>query len=630
MKKVFTAVGFLFVTILISVCFCFGASAADLPAPDLEEGSVTSESITLKWNKIKGAYAYKVYLYNESEDKYVSLGSTKNNSFVIDELESETEYVFAVRPFVLDENGARDFGELSDTLAITTKLEMVSDIKLDKATTSAIRIKWNKVDSAVKYRIKYCAPGSGSYKIAGETTSEKFTIKDLSGGGKYKIRISAIGKKSNSGYSSTYGFYCVPTRAEKPKLVSSTDHSVTVSWSKVKTATKYNVYASQSSDGKYKLIGETGKTRFEYVTKKPQTAYYIKVSAVVKTARQKSEGKQSKALKASTKRIEITAPTSVRCGEHLKVKAPYYGSKVKWSTSDSKIISISKNDFKARKTGKVKITASYNGSKSSVTVNVSAPVLKYMSCVYDYTNGKYVFESRMNERCYPASITKLITALTALQYMSVDDTVVVGSELNLVEPLSSRCGIQYGEKYKLGDLLYGLLLPSGGDAAYTIAVNCARKVAKNPNMGYVDAKNYFVSLMNKYMKSIGAAGTHCVNPHGYPVNGHYTTVSDLVLVAKKVLENSALKKITSTYSKYVYDLSGKGRTWSTTNGLINPYSGFYSPYAHGLKTGTVDDNYTGLVSAATKNGRTIITVVVGCESYNARYVATRTLYNYYL
>ena len=253
-----------------------------------------------------------------------------------------------------------------------------------------------------------------------------------------------------------------------------------------------------------------------------------------------------------------------------------------------------------------------------------------MSAVYDYTDDQYVFEQNINKRCYPASITKLITALVALKYMDPYDTIVVGSELNLVESNASVCGLRKGEKFRLKDILYGLLLPSGGDAAYTIAVNCARKASGNPNMGYRDASKYFADLMTKYVRSIGGTGTNCVNPHGYPRSNHYSTVHDLMLIANKVLDNDLLRTITSTKSKYITALTGRGRTWSTTNSLLKTSSAYYYPYAHGMKTGTVNPGYTGIIAVATKNGRTIITIVIGCPTYNSRYDNTHKLLKAYL
>ena len=304
---------------------------------------------------------------------------------------------------------------------------------------------------------------------------------------------------------------------------------------------------------------------------------------------------------------------------------------MKWKSSDKSVIKIKDGRLYAVGQGKAKLTAIYKKKyKRTVTVKVSAPTLSYMSAVYDVTNKEYIYHNRLNERCYPASITKLVTALVALKYMDEDDTITVGSELNMVEAYSSRCDIKWGEKFRLRDILYGLLLPSGGDAAYTVAVNCARKVSGNKNMGYVAAKNYFVKLMNEYMDDIGATGSHFVNPHGYPVKGHYSTVHDLFLVANKVLKNKTLKSITSTSYKYVRALTGEGHSWGTTNSLIASYAYYYSPYAIGMKTGTVEDDYTGIIGAFKKNNKTYITVVIGCESYNARYDATHKLIRTYL
>lgn len=631
MKK--SSLSFVFVSLLVLFACSFSSLAASQSIPaekvKITSFSSTASSITLSWKKVDNAVGYKVY---EATDKGgVLVKKTNECSATVTGYSPDTTHIFRVRAYTKDKDGNTVNGILSDTVTVRTKLADIRDLSFAAASETAVKVSWSKVAKAAYYKIAIAPFGSSDYKNVGQTEKCEFTVRGLSGKSGYKIRVVAVGKGNRSEYA-RIPLYTRPSVVTGFKATKTTYNSATLQWNKMPCTNKYYVYVCSTKDGKYALAGTTGKTSLTVKLSKTETKYYFKIRAAAETEYQKTVGSAGNAVAATTKAYPFTiklSSASVRKGEYLYLSVPHYKN-IKWTSSNPTVISLSGSRAYAGATGSATVTAESAGKKTSVKITVGAAVTNYMACVYDYTAGKWVFSNRLNERCYPASITKLITALVALKYMSVNDTIVVGNELNMVEAMSSRCGILKGEKFRLGDLLYGLLLPSGGDAAYTIAVNCARKVAGRPNMGYVEAKNYFVSLMNSYMKSIGATGTHCVNPHGYPVNGHYSTVHDLVLVAKQVLQNPTLKTVTSTQAKYITALTGKGRSWRSTNQLLNRSSGFYSPYAHGMKTGTVNDNYTGIVSAATKNGRTIITVAIGCESFNARYNATHRLYNAYL
>lgn len=631
MKK--SSLSFVFVSLLVLFACSFSSLAVSANTPaekvTVTSSSSTASSITLSWKKVDTAVGYKVY---EATDKGgVLVKKTGECSATVTGFSPDTEHVFRVRAYTKDKDGNTVNGILSDTVTVRTKLEDIKDLRFVAASADAVKVSWNPVKKAGYYKIAVAPFGNSDYKNVGQTEKCEFTVKGLSGKSGYKIRVVAVGKGNRSEYT-RIPLYTKPAVVTGFKAAKTTYNSATLQWNKMPCTNKYYVYVCTTKDGKYSLAGTTGKTSMTVKLAKVETKYYFKIRAAAETEYQKTVGPAGNAVSATTKAypFEISLRSkSIRKGEYIYLSVPHYKN-IKWTSSNPTVISLSGSRAYAGATGSATVTAESGGKKTSVKITVGAAVTNYMSCVYDYSAGRWVFSNKLRDRCYPASITKLITALVALKYMSVNDTIVVGNELNMVEAMSSRCGIQKGEKFRLGDLLYGLLLPSGGDAAYTIAVNCARKVSGRPNMGYVEAKNYFVSLMNSYMKSLGAVGTHCVNPHGYPVNGHYSTPYDLVLVAKQVLKNPTLKKITSTQSKYVTALTGKGRSWRSTNQLLNRSSGFYSPYAHGMKTGTVNDNYTGIVSAATKNGRTIITVAIGCESFNARYNATHRLYNAYL
>lgn len=624
------SLSFAFCVALVLV-FCFGTAAASAPGR-VEKVKAVSESgsVLASWNKVDGANGYRVYLIENGKTvDYKTVKTALSHEF--SGLKANSDYSLRVRAFALDGKDKKQklFGKFSETLSFKTKLSVPTGLRAKKATESSISLSWSGVKDASEYSVYLAPRGSSDYKLIAKTKSTAYTVKNLDGKSGYKIRVRALSEDNFSRMTAVTAFYTVPKKVTGLKTQSLPGSSVKLSWKTVPLANGYRVYAAETKDGKLKYIGSSKSAGFTYTKGESKTAYYFAVRATVKTENQNLYGPLSARVKGKTGAFSASlSKSTLRKGEYADIvlkgaKSP------KISSSNTSVVKIEGGRLHAVGTGSCTVSVKCKNSTVKLKITVNAPIFNYMSCVYDVTRGRMIFGNRMNDRCYPASITKLITALVALKYMSVNSTIVVGSELNMVEPLSSRCNIYQGEKFRLGDLLYGLLLPSGGDAAYTIAVNCARKVSGNPNMGYVAAKNYFAGLMNSYMKSIGATGTHCVNPHGYPVSGHYSTVHDLLLVARKVLQNETLSRVTSTYGKYVTALTGRGRYWSTTNGLIIPGGSRYNPYSHGMKTGTVNDNYTGIISAATNKKHTVITIVIGCESYGARYDATQRLYNYY-
>ena len=123
--------------------------------------------------------------------------------------------------------------------------------------------------------------------------------------------------------------------------------------------------------------------------------------------------------------------------------------------------------------------------------------------VYDVTQQKMLYGKNENKHIYIASTTKLMTCFVALSVFHPDDIIVVGNEINLRKPNSSLSFILPGHKLRVRTLIAALLLPSGNDAAYTIAVNAARKHSGDMNMGYERAVNYFCNLMNEKARALG-------------------------------------------------------------------------------------------------------------------------------
>ncbi|MGN1418422.1 MAG: fibronectin type III domain-containing protein [Acutalibacteraceae bacterium] len=631
MKK--TKLSFLFAALSVMLLFSLSLSAfavSNPPVPEKPEITREATELTFRWKSIKGFTGYQIFSVSQ-DGKKTYLKSTRKLECTVTDLKPNTKYSFVFRSYFKSEDGkAIQYSDFTATVNTKTRPTPVSGLKFVKATSTSVTVSWKAVKGATSYRVVYYTGKDTQCKEAGITKNTQFTIKNLSGKNYYRIKVGARIETNNSRYTPSLKLYTVPAAPSKPVISKTDSTKIVLSWTKNPLATKYKVYAASSADGKYKLLTSTSKTTYTYKVNKPLTTYYFKIRVCIETANQKLNSPLSAAAKGKTANITATvSTTSPYKGEYIKLSVPGY-SNAKWTSSNSKILSVTgKRAFAAEK-GTATLTATYGSAKASVKVTVGNTLVSYKSCVYDVTNGCWLYRNAANQKCYPGSITKLVTALVSSKYISPDKVLTVGSELNLLEGAASRSGIYQGEKFTYKDLLYAMLLPSGCDAAYTIAVNCARIASGNPNMSVYNAKTYFVSMMNDYMKSIGATASHFVNPHGYPYSNHYTTANDLCLVGRQVLKNSLLKSITSTYSKTVTAVTGKTHTFTTTNSMINPYSGYYSPYAHGLKTGTTSDNYCNLMTAATKDGHTIITVVIGCESYASRYTSTRRMYSRFL
>lgn len=244
------------------------------------------------------------------------------------------------------------------------------------------------------------------------------------------------------------------------------------------------------------------------------------------------------------------------------------------------------------------------------------------SVFYSVDDKEFLLKENHLEAVAPASITKLLTASVALSYMSPDEVITVGSELNLVKPNSSLCWLVKGHRLKLYDLLTGMLVASGNDAAYTVAVSVARAESGNSTLSDAEAAAYFSRLMNEHAKRIGMKNSNFVNPDGWDDEEQRTTASDLLKLAEYALSVPEIREITSIREKQVIFESGHIINWKNSNKLLDPNSRFYSQYAVGLKTGTTSDAGACLIAAFEKGGKTYISVVMGCESDTDRYMIT--------
>ncbi len=246
-------------------------------------------------------------------------------------------------------------------------------------------------------------------------------------------------------------------------------------------------------------------------------------------------------------------------------------------------------------------------------LNISNPNLNLdaaSALLMDARTGKVIFHKNATNRVYPASTVKIMTALVALNECDKEEKITIGDEISLMAIDSSRAYLNKGEKLTLMMLLEGLLLPSGNDAAYSIATYVGRKVSKNDTMEAKDAVNVFVGLMNKKAKDLGLKNTHFMNPDGYDHDLQYTTAYDMAIIAREALNNETICKITKMQRARNIFLSGEDVTWKSGNKLIWADSGVYYKYAIGLKSGTSSLAGRCMVSAAKKEDKTYISVVM--------------------
>ena len=225
------------------------------------------------------------------------------------------------------------------------------------------------------------------------------------------------------------------------------------------------------------------------------------------------------------------------------------------------------------------------------------------SILADPETGQVFYERAADERAFPASTTKIMTALLVLKYCELDETETCLEEDMDLEPGSTLAGIKVGETLTIHDLLYCLLLPSGNEAANMLA----RHVA-----GSVDN---FVWMMNQEAIVLGCTGTHFANPHGLHDENHYTTARDLYRIASEAMKDETFAEAVRTAIKTLQETNmQKERQVLSTNQLIlRRADPWYYKDCKGIKTGTTTPAGACLVSAAEKNGGMLISVLLGCD-----------------
>lgn len=369
----------------------------------------------------------------------------------------------------------------------------------------------------------------------------------------------------------------------------------------------------------------------EAETESQTTAESSSTSTVITTVVTQSTAAQTSASSSE----EIAASASSAITPVITTQIPLHTEAVSYQTTnslESEVVLTTPAVTSTRETTVTTTTEKPETTTASTTEacttvqqpsNVSAPYAGLyradsLECIYEKSADFYI---------HPASMTKVLTACTALHYISPDTVYTVGSEQNLVPKGSSLCLIKAGHRLKLRDLLTGMLMCSGNDAAYAVAVNVARDVSGDRSMSDADAVAYFVQLMNDYAIQIGASNSHFVTPDGWDSAEQHTTIFDLAKISAHAMQVEEICNIASSRSKYVVFDSGENITWTNTNALLQPDSSYYLPDAIGLKTGTTPLAGNCLIAVINRNGTDYIAIVAGCQSNTGRYEAIHELVN---
>ncbi|MGL4607993.1 MAG: D-alanyl-D-alanine carboxypeptidase family protein [Eubacteriaceae bacterium] len=249
--------------------------------------------------------------------------------------------------------------------------------------------------------------------------------------------------------------------------------------------------------------------------------------------------------------------------------------------------------------------------------------------VEEVGSNAVVFKQNENQKYFPASITKLLTALVAVENGDLNQKMIVGPEIEMIDTDSSVANLEIGEELTLKDLLYGLLLPSGNDAGNVIAVNIGKKILGNNESENEVAILAFVEAMNKKAQSIGMASSNFTNAHGLHNENHYSTPNDLLRLGEAAFKEGTIKEITKSKS-YQVTTNLKEHLWNNSNMMLYPTYGemplsmqeghggqeanpTYNSYATSGKTGFTDEGGRCLIFEGEGKGKNVIGVILNAD-----------------
>ena len=228
--------------------------------------------------------------------------------------------------------------------------------------------------------------------------------------------------------------------------------------------------------------------------------------------------------------------------------------------------------------------------------------------------GQTLYERNGDEKLYPASLTKILTAIVVIENANLEEKAVVSeSALNSVEYGYITSNLKVGDEVTVDQLLNVLLVSSANDVAVVLAEHIS---------GSVDD---FCHLMNQTASKIGCTNSNFINPNGTHNENHYSTAHDLALIGNYALKYEKLKEL---FNKTSYTLDTNNITYATTNEMLLSWNKNYYQYALGMKTGFTTPAGYCLMSYAKKDDLELISVVLNSSTSDNRYLETKMLLDF--
>lgn len=249
--------------------------------------------------------------------------------------------------------------------------------------------------------------------------------------------------------------------------------------------------------------------------------------------------------------------------------------------------------------------SSYNKSIKEIKI---PEINSRSSVVIDRNTNTILYGKNENTRRKMASTTKIMTAIIIIENCNLDETIEISKKA--AGTGGSRLGLKTGDKITIRDLLYGLMLRSGNDAAVALAEHTSGNVEN------------FTELMNQKSVNLGLTNTHFETPHGLDSDEHYTTAYELAILSNYALNNKIFAQIVGTKS-YTVTINGYPKQLSNTNELLGNFNGIY-----GIKTGFTNGANRCLVTACKRGNMDIICVVLGADTKKFRTQDSIKLINY--
>lgn len=390
-----------FISIMLCVCMVLPnaayVSAATLgQVKRLKASKTTATTITLKWDKVKGAESYQVYRYNTSSKSWTKIKTTSKTSYKVASLSTATVYQFKVRA----KKGSQT-GKYSSVLTVATDPDKVKDLKIKSVTSNSLTLSWSSVKRADGYQIYALNSSTNKWSKIKTTSSKSYKVSSLSSGTYYAYKVRAYLKlddeKICGSFSSSVGTITKPGKVTGLKCTDVTENGYTLEWNKVRGADKYYIYKLSGNSWKYAY--STTKTDYIISDISAKKTWY-KVRAVAFLGDQKIYGSYSDTVSAQSKKTTKTDTETPKTKydpdtpKNLKAVA----------NPDSKYIKVSWDEVKGADGYQVYRYDPTNGSWARIITTTST------SCKYSVDEtGVYTFKVRSyvtkNSKKYYSSFT---------------------------------------------------------------------------------------------------------------------------------------------------------------------------------------------------------------------------------